>query len=111
MRKALFALGLVTGIVYLVVGIVAGAWPSHWDTASTSDRVLWIVFLAGGGLVVLAGLRRIERSPLAGAVLVSLGAVAGALPLFWTILAPLAAIALIVLSVRYARRPVAAPAP
>ena len=110
MRKALFALGPATGILYVLVGIVAGVWPSHWDTASTSDQVLWIAFLAGGGLVLLAGVRLIERSRLAGAALVSLGAVAGALPLFWTILAPLAAITLIVLSVRYARRPVTAPA-
>jgi hypothetical protein len=37
-------------------------------------------------------------------VLISLGALAGAIPTFWTVLAPIAAVTLVVLSIVYARR-------
>ncbi len=103
-QKVLVVLGTVLGIVYLLAGIVGGAWPSHWEDSSTVDRVLWFIFLAGGGLVLLAGLRLFGRSPSLGAALVSAGALAGALAIFWTIAAPLAAIALVVLSVVCARQ-------
>jgi hypothetical protein len=103
-QKVLVVLGTVLGIVYLLAGIIGGAWPSHWEDSSTVDRVLWFIFLAGGGLVLLAGLRLFGRSPSLGAALVSAGALAGALAIFWTIAAPLAAIALVVLSVVCARQ-------
>ena len=54
--------------------------------------------------MVLAGLRMLRRAPVRGATLVSLGAVVGALPIFWALLPLLLAVALIVLSVLYARR-------
>jgi hypothetical protein len=62
------------------------------------------VFLASGALLLVAGLRLFSRRPGVDAVLVSIGGLAGAVPLFWTLLLPLVAIALIVLSVRDARR-------
>jgi hypothetical protein len=62
------------------------------------------VFLVSGALLLVAGLRLFSRRPGVGAVLVSIGGLAGAVPLFWTLLLPLVAIALIVLSVRDARR-------
>jgi uncharacterized membrane protein YdbT with pleckstrin-like domain len=62
------------------------------------------VLLIAGGLVVLTGLRMLRRAPVRGATLVSLGAVVGALPIFWALLPLLLAVALIVLSVLYARR-------
>jgi hypothetical protein len=108
--KVLFRLGAFTGIVYIVVGIVGGLWPGHWDGSSTGDQALWFVFLIGGGVLLLAGLRLFQRSPWSGAALVSLGAVAGALPIFWSVAAPLVAIALIVLSFMYVRRAAAAAA-
>ena len=103
-HKALFRLGWITAIAYLVIGIVVGVLPYHWKEAGIADQVLWVVFIAGGGLLLIAGLRSIEHSPWLGATLVSLGGVAGAVPLFWTLVGPLAAIALIVLSIRAARR-------
>jgi hypothetical protein len=103
--KLLLALGAVVGTAYLLAGILGGAfWPSHWEEANRADQVLWLVFLAGGGVLVLAGLRLFERAPRTGAALVSLGAVAGAVPLFWTLAVPLVAIALVVLTIKYARR-------
>jgi hypothetical protein len=67
-----------------------------------------LVLLAGGGAALLAGLRLFERSPWAGVTLVSVGAFAGALVLFWSVLVPLLAITLVVLSVVSARRVAAA---
>ena len=103
--RSLFILGALAGAAYVLAGILGGAfWPSHWEEASRADQVLWLAFLAGGGVLVLAGLRLLQRAPWTGAALVSLGAVAGAVPLFWTLAVPLVAIALVVLSIKYARR-------
>ena len=100
----IFRLGTFLGIAYLLVGVIGGFWPGHWDGSSTSDQVLWLVLLLVGGALLLLGLRSFQRSPWAGVALISLGALAGALVIFWTVLAPVLAIALIVLSVLYARR-------
>ncbi len=102
--KALFWLGLFVGVAYVIVGIAGGIWPGHWDDAPASDQIAWVVLGVGGGILVLGGLRLLPRSPTAGATLISLGAILGALPIFWALLPLLLALALIVLSVLYARR-------
>ena len=104
MRKTLFVLGRLTGVAYLIVGLLGGWWPGHWDDAAAIDQILWIVFLVGGGIALLGGLRIIDRSRWPGAILVSVGAVAGALAIFWTGIVLLVAGALVVLSVLYARK-------
>lgn len=103
-QKSLSVLGRFVGAIYILVGVIVGAVPSVWEDSSTGGRVFWIGFLVGAGVSVLAGLRIFERSPRAGAALVSLGAIVGGLVLAWSIAAPIAAIALIVLSVVCARR-------
>jgi hypothetical protein len=103
-RTALFWLGTITGIAYVVVGALGAWWPDHWDDAAASDQILWGVLLVGGGVALLAGLRIIERSPRWGAILVAVGAVAGALVIFWTVIVILVAVTLAVLGVVYARR-------
>ena len=102
--KALRGLGMFTGVAYLIVGVAGAIWPGHWDDAAASDQIVWAVLLIAGGLLVLAGLRLLRRAPARSATLVSIGAVIGALPIFWALLPLLLAIALIVLSVLYARR-------
>ena len=104
LEKALRGLGKFTGIAYLIVGVAGAIWPGHWDDAAASDQIVWAVLLVGGGLAVLAGLRLLPRAPARGGMLVSIGAVVGALPIFWALLPLLLAVALIVLSVLYARR-------
>lgn len=94
----------MAAIIYLGFGLVLGFLPSHWDEAPLTDQVLHIVSLVGGGLLLIVGLRLFSHNPVVGAVLVSIGGLAGAAPLFWTLLLPLAAIALIVLSVLDVRR-------
>jgi hypothetical protein len=104
MSRAFVLFGGVAAVAYIIVGIVGGIWPSHWEDASASDQIVWIVLLLGGGVLVLAGLRMFARSPWGGAALVSVGAILGALPIFWTIAALVAAVVLIVWSVITARR-------
>ena len=105
LSKTLLILGALAGTAYLLAGILGGAlWPSHWEEASPADQALWLILLAGGGVLLLGGLWLFQRSPWTGAALISLGAVAGSLVLFWTLAVPIVAIALVVLSVRNARR-------
>jgi hypothetical protein len=109
LETALLGLGMFTGIAYLVVGVAGAIWPGHWDEAAASDQILWAVFLIAGGLLVLAGLRVLHGAPGRGATFVSIGAVLGALPIFWALLPLLLALALLVLSVLYARRAARSP--
>jgi hypothetical protein len=104
LERVLLGLGAFTGIAYLIIGVAGAIWPGHWDEAAATDQILWAVFLCAGGLMVLAGLGLLRRSPAGSATLVSIGAILGALPIFWALLPLLLAIALIVLSVLYARR-------
>ena len=104
-RTVLFGLGTITGIAYLVIGALGAWWPGHWDDAAASDQIAWGVLLVGGGVAVLAGLRIIDSSPRWGAILIGVGAVAGALVIFWTVIVLVVAVTLAVLAVIYARRP------
>jgi hypothetical protein len=112
-EKILVVLGTFVAAAYVVIGLVGGLLPSHWEEASGwSDRIIWFVLLVGGGIVLFLGLRWSRRSPWLGAALISIGAIVGALPIFWTLIAIVVAIALVVLSIIYARRAAAAsPAP
>jgi hypothetical protein len=103
LTKTLFWLGAFTGVAFILVGIVGGILP-QWDDAPASDQIVWVVLGVGGGLALLAGLRLLPRAPWTGTALVSLGAIVGALPIFWAVLPLLLTVALIVLSVIYARK-------
>jgi hypothetical protein len=77
------------------------------DFGTTRDVVLWLSFLlVGAGLMLLGQLALPPGAR--SAVLVSLGAALGGLPLFWTLLVPVAVAAVIACSIALARR--AAPA-
>ena len=88
--SALYALAMVAGLFLL-------------DFGSTRDVVLWVGFLLAGAGLMLAGQLLLPRGPLS-AVLVSLGAALGGLPLFWTLLVPVAVAAVIACSIALARR-------
>jgi len=70
---------------------------------NTRDIVLWTVFLAVGAALLLAG-RFLVRPGALSATVISIGAVAGGLPLFWTLLVPIAVAAVIASSIALARR-------
>ena len=110
LRTALLGLGWFAVICFTLVGVVGGAWPGHWDDASAADQIVWVVLSLSGAVLLAGGLWLIDRSRWLGAVLVSIGAVVGALPIFWTLVALVLAAALVVLSVLYARRQPAAAA-
>jgi FtsH-binding integral membrane protein len=90
-------------VVAAIAGIMA-------EFERTRDTVLWVSFLGVGALLILLGHRKSHTSPPLAALLVSLGAAAGALPLFWSVLVPLACAVVIALSVAIARQASSAPA-
>jgi uncharacterized membrane protein len=104
--KLLRNLGYFAAVAYVVVGIVGGLlWPSHWDDASGSDQAWWLLLMIGGAILLVAGLRLFPRSNWGGAILVSVGAFFGALPIFWSFVALVLAVVIVLLAVRHARGP------
>ena len=91
----LYALAAVGGLALL-------------EFENTRDIVLWTVLLAVGAALLLAG-RFLVRPGVLSATVISIGAVVGGLPLFWTLLVPIAVAAVIASSITLARRS-AAPA-
>jgi hypothetical protein len=89
--SALYTLAAIAGLVLV-------------DFSSTRDLVLWTVLLLCGAALLAAG-QLLLPTGTASAAVVSLGAVLGGLPLFWTLLVPIAVAAVIACSVRLARRP------
>jgi hypothetical protein len=73
------------------------------DFDTTRDIVLWLSFLLGGAALMLVGQLALPRGA-PSAVLVSLGAALGGLPLFWTLVVPIAVAAVIACSIALARR-------
>lgn len=93
--------GLIAALVTIYVG--AGTAGFFVDFDSTGSMALWFLFLFGGAVLILAGsLLRTVPARLS-AILVSVGAIAGAIPLFWTVLVPIAAALLIGLTFSLSR--------
>ena len=88
--SALYALAAVAGL-FLV------------NFSSTRDLLLWTLLLLTGAALLAAGQLLVQNGG-ASATLVSIGAVIGGLPLFWTLLVPIAVAVVIACSVRLARR-------
>lgn len=102
----ILVLGGLLALAGLVLGLLIGL-GDDWD--STGERVLWFVFTVGGALLLAAGLWYASRSrTLTAAVLVSVGALMVGVGIFWSIAIPLAAIAVVVLTIMWVRRPAAA---
>jgi hypothetical protein len=89
--SALYVLAAVAGLALV-------------NFSSTRDLVLWTVLLLVGAAFLAAG-QLLLPTCTASAAVVSLGAVLGGLPLFWTLLVPIAVAAVIACKVRLARRP------
>jgi len=99
-------LALVLAGIYALAAL--GGLLAEFD--STRDTVLWVGFLGGGALLILIGTYfGAVVSPWLSAALVSIGAALGGVPLFWSILIPLAAAVLIAMSFAVARRPAPSP--
>jgi hypothetical protein len=86
---AIFAISAIVGIL------------ADWNRR---DTVIWVTILLGGALLIVIGNRLLESSPPLSGILVSVGAAAGAFPLFWLLIVPVAAAVVIALSVSIARQ-------
>jgi hypothetical protein len=86
---------------FYVVAALAGA---LFLTDSGSATVSWLTFLVGGTVAMLLGTFVLKTPPWLSAVLVSLGASIGGLPLFWTVIVPLASAVVIASSIALARQ-------
>jgi hypothetical protein len=107
LERAVKILAVLLGLAYLLIGIVGGAFI---DFNTSSDRAFWLGFLIGGGVLLLLGLLLSARSRWLTTVVLAVGAILGALTIFWTVLPALAALALIVMAILWARQPAAAQA-
>ncbi|HLG08838.1 MAG TPA: hypothetical protein VI409_09260 [Gaiellaceae bacterium] len=96
------ALAGLLGVGYLVAGVVGAA--AGATGGDGSDLAFWLVFLVGGGALVLAGSFVFGSRPAISVVLTSVGALAGAAALFWSVIVPVLALALVVLSIVRVRR-------
>ena len=96
-----YVLALVLALGYLVAGI--GGWIGD-VTDGGSDLAFWLVFLLGGAVLILVGLFGVPRWSAASVALLAIGALAGALALFWTIVVPVLALVLVALAIATARR-------
>jgi hypothetical protein len=104
---ALVILGWILAASSILLGLLVGAFA---DFDSSGDRTYWILFLVVSGALIIVGLWAINRSPWVGVALIAAGSILGSIAIFWSILYPLAAIALIVLAVLWAGRRQAPPA-
>ena len=101
--------GLVSATKFLVLALsalyalagIAGFVAIDFDT--TVSRALWLGFLLTGAVLLLVGQLAFPPGGRSG-VLLSLGAVLGGLPLFWTLIVPVAVAAVIACSIALARR-------
>ena len=107
--------GLASATRFLVIALsllyalAAVAGPVLVDFDSTRDVVLWMALLLSGAAFLLVGQLLAPARQRSPRLLVSIGAVLGGLPLFWTLLVPVAVAAVIACSIALARRD-AAPA-
>jgi hypothetical protein len=86
----LYALAAVAGLALI-------------DFDSTRDLVLWTLLLVVGATLLAIGQLLVPRGA-RSAALVSIGAVLGGLPLFWTLLVPVAVATVVACSISLARR-------
>ena len=94
-------LGLVLGIGYLAAGI--GGWIGDVTDGDNGDLAFWLLFLVGGGALLLVGLLATGLPRGAALALQIVGALAGAVALLWSVLVPILAIVFVVLVVLQAR--------
>jgi hypothetical protein len=95
-------LGGIVGGLYVVLG--AFEFVAHLD--EPGSLAFWLPSLWGGGALILYGV--FARSPVS-AKLVTAGALVGMIATAWTLIIPVLAIALVVLTYNSAQRPPAAP--
>ncbi len=84
-----------------ILGAFAGLFIFDFDR--TADVVLWLALILGGAALMLFGQLALPRGR-RSAAMVSIGSVIGGLPLFWTLVVPVAVAAVVACSIALARR-------
>jgi hypothetical protein len=100
--KATTWLGGLTAVGFAAAGIggaIAGA-----TGGDGTDLAVWLLLLLGGSALVLAGVRMLASRPWGAVASFAIGGLLGSLALFWSVIAPVIAIVLVVLAVIGARR-------
>jgi hypothetical protein len=100
LTTAAYWLALVLAACYALAGIIG--WIAN--AAEGGDLAFWLGLLLGGAVLILAGLFLAPRWSVTSVVLLGIGGLAGALALWWSVVAPILAIVLIGLAVAAARR-------
>lgn len=100
--RATQVLAAVLGVGYIAAGVVGAAFDV--TDSDGSDLAFWLVFLVGGGALVLIGSFVLGSRPVLSAALTSVGALAGAVAVFWSVIVPVLALVLMVLCIARARR-------
>jgi hypothetical protein len=91
---------LALAALYVVAGVAGAA----FVTDPGSGTVSWLVFLLGGALFMVLGTFVLKTPPWLSAAVVSAGASIGGLPLFWTVIVPVAAAVVVASSIALARQ-------
>lgn len=99
---ATIVLGALTGLGFVAAGIAG--WLADATDGDGGSLFWWLLLLLGGGTVVLAGVAILRTRPRAAVAAFAVGGLAGALALFWSVIAEVLVIALVVLAVMHARR-------
>jgi hypothetical protein len=100
--KAVVVVGVVLAVGYIAAGVIG--WIADVTDGDGSDLAFWLLLLMGGGLLILLGLFKFTSPPLLAIALVAVGAIAGSLAVFWSVIAPILALVLIVLMIVRLRR-------
>ncbi len=104
---AVLVLGLLLAAAFTLFAVLGAVLIDFEDDGG--DRGFWIGFLLAGAAFLAAGVWIARRSPWVAVALLAVGAILGALVTFWTVIVPLAALALVVLAILWARSPTAGP--
>ena len=99
--RALRIVGWIDAALFILAGVGELIFPGE---DSRGSRVLFLAVLVLFAVLVVAGIRLLPAHPWTGLAIASIGAVLGGFALFWTGIAILLAVAVVVLGVACAVR-------
>ncbi len=95
-RRATQVIGLIVGVGLILLGVAEFIYRIH----EPAPLLFWLPTLWGGGALVLLGVFGRSRRSGLRPLLVTVGAILGALPTAWTVVMPMLSIVLVVLVIQ-----------